>query len=100
MLQKSGGYTPDMESMTPEVMEMAIRHKMNAEDCLNTTFSAWEPIGFTSQVVGGFNYWIKVHVGDNSYVHMKIFESLPGNGSQTFFREIETGKSKQCSLVP
>ena len=44
----------------------------------NKQFSEWTPVSYTTQVVAGTNYQAKVKVGDGEYIHVKIYEPLPG----------------------
>ena len=39
----------------------------------NMTFTKFNPISVISQVVAGMNYKVKIEVGNNEYVHVKIY---------------------------
>ena len=75
-----GGLTPGIQAVNPQIQAIAAKHKDDAEKHLNTTFSTWEAVGFSTQVVAGTNYMIKVHTGNQSYVHIKVYQPLPHTG--------------------
>ena len=49
-------------------------------------YAQFELIHFTTQVVAGTNYWLKIKVGDGAtdYIHAKVYKKLPhyGGGSE------------------
>ena len=67
---------------TEEIKKIVEEIKPKIEAEMNATYSIFEPVCFTSQVVAGTNYKIKVKVGDNKYLHIKVFRALPCNGGE------------------
>ena len=47
------------------------------EAATGENYTTFEVAGFTSQVVAGTNFQLKIHVGDEKYVHAKVFRPLP-----------------------
>jgi len=41
---------------------------------------------------------VKVQVGEEAYVHVKIYKPLPHTGEPARVTNVETGKSKEDSL--
>ena len=78
---KCGGHTgakqPDETSA--EILT-EIKSKCEAE--MNATFTTWECVSYTSQVVAGTNFNLHVHVGDGKHVEVKVFRPLPCNGTE------------------
>lgn len=74
----AGGMS-EQKQPTEQIMQLASKHRSEAEQKLNTTFTSFEVISYASQVVAGFNYLIRVKIGDKIIV-MKIYEPLPGQG--------------------
>ena len=64
------------------VKAMATEMKPKVEQALGKTYTQFEAVSFTTQVVAGTNYKIKVKVGDEDYVHIKVFVPLPCNGTE------------------
>ena len=71
-----GGFD-EVKEVDEEVKVIALNMKGKAEEALGETFEVFEPILYTSQVVAGTNYNVKVHVGDERFIHMKIYVPLP-----------------------
>jgi hypothetical protein len=45
--------------------------KAAAEQKTGKTFDTYEPVQYKSQVVAGTNYFVKVHVGNDEYLHLR-----------------------------
>ena len=43
----------------------------------NQSYTTFEAVKYTSQVVAGTNYIVKFRVGADEYIHVKIFVPLP-----------------------
>eukprot|EP00928_Gymnodinium_smaydae_P020068 TRINITY_DN17750_c0_g1_i1.p1 TRINITY_DN17750_c0_g1~~TRINITY_DN17750_c0_g1_i1.p1 ORF type:complete len:177 (-),score=37.18 TRINITY_DN17750_c0_g1_i1:134-664(-) len=43
----------------------------------NGVFTEFEPVSYSTQVVAGTNYYVKVRVAENTFVHVIIFVALP-----------------------
>jgi cystatin-A/B len=85
-----GGVNPTISAPNDEVNALAATHKAAAEAALGANYATWNVTGFSTQVVAGTNYWIKVNVGGDNHVHLKIWKKLDGttefttaNGGQT-----------------
>ena len=72
----AGGFD-EVKEIDEEVKVLALNMKEKAEEILGETFKVFEPILYTTQVVAGTNYNIKVHIGDERFIHMKIYVPLP-----------------------
>jgi hypothetical protein len=42
-----------------------------------TTYPIFEPVQYTTQVVSGTNYQVKVKVGEDKYIHFKVNDPTP-----------------------
>lgn len=68
------------------------------ETKLGKTYNTFEPIQYTTQVVAGTNYKVKVKVDDGDYIHIKIFKPLPCNGTELSLTEASSGHSLEEGL--
>ncbi|KAG8522008.1 Cystatin-A, partial [Galemys pyrenaicus] len=50
--------------------------KPQLEEQTNEAYEEFEAEEYKTQVVAGIMYYIKVRVGDNCYVHLKVFRGL------------------------
>ena len=94
-----GGVQAGIQAATPDVTALATKHKADAEAQLNTTFSQWTVVGFSTQVVAGTNYWIKVQTGENDYTHLKVYQPLPHMGTETELTTAVGGKAQGDAFV-
>ncbi|KAK1885359.1 Cystatin-B [Dissostichus eleginoides] len=67
--------------------------KADAEEKACKKYEVFKAKSYTSQVVAGTNYFIKVHVGGEDHVHLCVHVSLPHAGSVTELHDIQPGKS-------
>lgn len=83
---------------TEEVQKIVDEVKSQAEAKAGTTFNEFKAISYRAQVVAGQNYFVKVKVGDSSYIHLRIYQTLPHDGSRLELTAIKTGLSEGDSL--
>ena len=86
-LQMVGGPTEEREA-TNEVKQMVTELKEKAEEKAKKTFTTFEAVKFTTQVVNGVMYRIKVKVGENEYIHLKALKNLPNNGGNVVLKQV------------
>lgn len=77
-----GGLTPGLKPITPEVQALANKHWGEAQTRLGRTFQTWNAVGFSTQVVAGVNYWIKIQSDNGEFVHIKVYQPLGNAESQ------------------
>nr|XP_058951946.1 cystatin-B-like [Pocillopora verrucosa] len=81
-----------------EVQTIVNEVKSQAEAKAGTTFNEFKAISYRTQLVAGTNYFVKVKVGDLSYVHLRIYQTLPHAGSTLELTAIKTELSEGDSL--
>ena len=69
------------QDATDEIKKIAKDMKGKAEKALGETYGEFEAVKFTKQIVNGTNYNIKVKVGGNNYVHIKVHVPLPAKNA-------------------
>ena len=87
-----GGFA-DAREADDEVKAMAKELKAQTEAKLGATYSEFEAVSYKTQVVAGTNYLIKVKVGPEQYVHIKVWKKLPCNGGAKELSEATGGKT-------
>jgi len=95
MSQKPGGVKPGAQPVNDEVRNIANQVKGAIETKLGKTFDHYEPETFTTQVVAGVNYFIKINVGNGEYVHARVYKDLQGHIS---LNNAQGGKSSGDAL--
>ncbi|NWS19840.1 CYTX protein, partial [Pachyramphus minor] len=56
-------------------------------------------IVYRTQVVAGINYFIKVQVSATTYVHLRVFQSLPHQNQGPSLVSFQTGKTRDDPLT-
>ena len=81
-----------------EVQTIANSVKQQTEQKLGKTFTEFKALKYKTQVVAGTNYLIKVKVGPEQYVHIKVWEKLPCYGGAKELSEAHGGKTLEDAL--
>ena len=87
-----GGFGNALDA-NDEVKNMAKEMKQQTEQKLGATFTEFEAVKYKTQVVAGTNYLIKVKVGPDQFVHIKVWQKLPCYGGAKELSEAEGGKT-------
>ena len=76
-----------------DVKKIAKDVKADTEKKLGTTFTDFDAVKYKTQVVAGTNYFIKVKVGADKYVHITVWQKLPCNGGNLDLTDAVAGKT-------
>ncbi|KAG3271346.1 cystatin-A [Ictidomys tridecemlineatus] len=93
-----GGLT-EAKPATEEIQQIANEVKPQLEEKTNESYEQFEAVEYKTQVVAGINYYIKVRVGDDTYIHLKVFEGLRGQNEKFVLTGYQTNKSKDDELT-
>lgn len=103
MAQKPGGFgagraaDAETQALCDQVKDAALA-KAHASGW-NGVFSEFKAIEFTTQVVNGTNYLVKVQVSSApSYAHVKIHKPLPHANAPPSVMEVTVGKARDDPL--
>ena len=92
-LKMTGGPTEERDA-NDEVKKLANEIKTQVEEKRNEKFTTFEAVKYTTQVVAGVMYKIKVKVGDDKYLHLRALKNLPAKGGNFVLRTVEDGTFK------
>ena len=87
------GRDSDQYEADEEVKEIANSVKDQVEKKLGKTFETFDAVLYKTQVVAGKNYKIKVHVGGQKFIHIKVHIPLPGKNEPNQLLECKEGKT-------
>ncbi|XP_009458816.1 PREDICTED: cystatin-B [Nipponia nippon] len=73
--------------------------KPQLEEKEGKTFDVFTAVEFKTQVVAGTNYFIKVHVGNDEFVHLRVFRSLPHENRPLSLHSYQSSKTRHDELA-
>ena len=71
-----GGHSEPKE-VTGELIDKFKQYQPIVEEAAGRNFEIFDPLSYTSQVVAGVNYRVKISTDENEYVHVQIYQPLP-----------------------
>ncbi|KFV19493.1 Cystatin-B, partial [Tauraco erythrolophus] len=73
--------------------------KPQLEEKEGKTFDVFTATEFRTQMVAGVNYFIKVHVGNEEFLHLRVFQSLPQENKPLSLHSYQSSKKKHDELA-
>ncbi|XP_068588389.1 cystatin-B-like [Cebidichthys violaceus] len=89
-----GGTHPAVPA-TDEIQKICDSVKSAAEQKAGKTYDVFTAKSYTSQVVAGTNYFIKVHVGGDDHVHLRVWKKLSHTGGELELSNMQHSKSHE-----
>ncbi|XP_021534816.1 cystatin-B [Neomonachus schauinslandi] len=84
---------------TAETQAIADQVKPQLEEQENKKYATFKAVEFRSQVVAGMNYFIKVQVDNDEFVHLRVFRSLPHENKPVALSSYQTNKARHDELA-
>ncbi|XP_077335754.1 cystatin-A-like [Lithobates pipiens] len=89
----------NVKPATPEVQEICDRFKAEVEQKSGMNFATFDAIEYKTQLVAGTNYFIKTHVGDDQYIHLRVYKKLPCYQEEMSLTAFQVGKTREDHIV-
>nr|XP_037281227.1 cystatin-A2-like [Rhipicephalus microplus] len=74
-----GGLSQELKPADATVQEICDKVRSDVEKKLGQNFAEFTPVNYRTQVVNGTNYFVKVRVGSDQYVHVRAHKSIQGD---------------------
>ncbi|XP_024073517.1 cystatin-B-like [Terrapene carolina triunguis] len=95
---KCGGLT-GVQPATAETQQVVDEVKLQVEEKEGKKFEVFTAVEFKTQLVAGINYFIKVHVGNEEFLHLRVFKSLPHENKPLSLSSYQSSKTKHDELT-
>ncbi|KAL5011056.1 hypothetical protein ScPMuIL_013361 [Solemya velum] len=80
------------QAATDEVKALCEQLKADMVSQAGSEFEEFAAISYSSQVVAGTNFFIKIKTGASDYIHARVHRPLPGQGEASL-HSIQAGKT-------
>ncbi|XP_054432321.1 cystatin-B [Pteronotus mesoamericanus] len=84
---------------TAEIQAIADQVKSQLEEKENKKYTMFKAVEYQSQLVAGTNYFIKVQVEDDDFIHIRVYESLPHENKPLALHSYQTNKTSHDKLT-
>ncbi|KAL2094245.1 hypothetical protein ACEWY4_008964 [Coilia grayii] len=88
-----------LEDVTPELKAFCNEVKATVEEKVGKKYDVYTAKSYRHQMVQGTNYFVKVHVGGDDYIHLRLFEALPCDGQKRELHSIQTNKTESDEIA-
>ena len=95
---KCGG-TSEAKGATAETQQIVQEVKAQVEEKEGKTFDVFDAVEYKTQVVAGTLYFIKVHIGNEEYLHLRVLRSLPHENKPLTLTSHQSKKAKHDELA-
>jgi cystatin-A/B len=90
------GGTGSVRDATPDVQEICNGIRAEVEQKIGHPFEEFRAEQFRTQLVAGMNYFVKVRVDTNDYVHIRLYSDL---SQHVFLHGVQVGKTLADPLI-
>lgn len=81
-----------------EVQSLCEQFKSELEGKAGKTFPSFTALEVRTQVVAGTNYFVKIDVGSDECLHVRIYKPLPHTGDSASLHSYKASKTKHDLL--
>ncbi|XP_028608119.1 stefin-3-like [Grammomys surdaster] len=92
------GGLSETKPATPDIQEIADKVRPQLEEKTNEKYEKFKAVEYKSQVVAGLIHFIKVDVGHDCFLHIKVFSGL-SRKDDLELQGYQTNKTKDDELT-
>nr|J7FQE8.1 RecName: Full=Cystatin-B; AltName: Full=RbCyt-B; AltName: Full=Stefin-B [Oplegnathus fasciatus]AFP50145.1 cystatin B [Oplegnathus fasciatus] len=98
MSMMCGGISAPLDA-DEDIQKMCDNVKPHAEEKAGKKYDVFTAKTYTTQIVSGTNYFIKIHVGGDDHVHLRVYKKLPCHGGGLELSGMQHSKSLQDPIA-
>ncbi|XP_026531242.1 cystatin-A [Notechis scutatus] len=95
----SCGGLSEPKAATAETQQITQEIKSQLEEKESRKFGTFDAVSYKTQVVAGINYFIKIHVGNEEYFHVRVYKRLPHENKPVELTNYQSKKEKLEDLT-
>nr|UJY63001.1 cystatin 1 [Dermanyssus gallinae] len=85
----------EVKEVTDEVREVLEKVRASCEEKAGKKFELFEPVCYRSQTVSGTNFFVKVKVAAEDYIHVRVHRSI---SQEVSLSGIQQGQKKDSEV--
>lgn len=93
------GGTSEVKPADTEVQLLCDQLRKKVEGKAGKEFQEFTAVSYTTQVVAGTNFFVKVHVGNEEFAHVRIFRPLPHVNEMPTVHDYQLPKSRDDPIA-
>ncbi|XP_013917518.1 PREDICTED: cystatin-A [Thamnophis sirtalis] len=95
----SCGGLSEPKAATAETQQITQEIKSQLEEKESRNFNIFDAVLYKAQMVAGVNYFIKIHVGNEEYYHVRVYKRLPHENKPIELTNYQSKKEKHDDLT-